>query len=86
MEIDRGAGGLVQRPDAADVVKMAVGQQDIPEGQAQIFKRLRHLAPAVSGIDDGAGSGLLIRHNVTVGLQRPQGQNRNLHQIASVSA
>ena len=79
VHVNRGTGGGLQGLDAAHVVKVAVGQENGLDREAQIGKGLSHPLALVAGVDDGAYLGGLVGHHIAIGPQVTQGQNGNLH-------
>ena len=69
VDIDLGAGGLDDLGHCHHMIVMAMGQQDHLHLIAQLLHGLQNLFGLLTGIDEGAGAGLLVTQNIAVGLQ-----------------
>ena len=66
-QIDPAAQLRVQRRDAADMVKMAVGQQDGLGLQLQLLQLLRDDLRRIAGVYDDAVARRLVIDDITIG-------------------
>ena len=61
---------LQQGPHGGGVVKVPVGQQDIPQGAAALLHQLLYPGGIVAGIDQGADLRVLVAQQIAVGHDR----------------
>ena len=66
-QIDPAVQLCVQRRDAADMVKMAVGQQDGLGLQLQLLQLLQDDLRRIAGVDDDAVARRLVIDDITIG-------------------
>ena len=71
--------GRAEGCQAAHVVVVAVGEEDVGGGEPLAGEPLSHGVAVVTGIDDGAAAGLFVRKDVAIGLQLPKGEGEKLH-------
>ena len=68
VNINGSLGHRLQKPgDAAGVVIVAVGQQDLIHGAVQLFGGREDQLRLRTGIDHGAGMGIFVTENIAVG-------------------
>ena len=80
MDVDRQVGiGRAEGCQAAHVVVVAVGEEDVGGGEPLAGEPLSHGVAVIAGIDDGAAVGLFVRKDVAIGLQLPKGEGEKLH-------
>ena len=72
---------LQQRPHGGGVVKMSVGQQDIPQGAAALLHQLLYPCGIVAGVDEGADLGVLVTQQIAVGHDGAHLQRLNGHGV-----
>ena len=61
---------LQQGPHGGGVVKVPVGQQDVPQGAAALLHQLLYLGGIVAGVDQGTDLRVLVAQQVAVGHDR----------------
>ena len=78
--VDRRPGRLGHRGDGADVVEVAVGQQDRLELDPELVDRRKQARRLLAGIDDQALVGAVAAEDVAVLGDLADGQPADLHQ------
>jgi hypothetical protein len=71
VEQNGSARGLLQARCSADVVDVAVGDDDLLEGEAVFVEKGENLGDIVARVDDHGFAGGLVAENGAVALQRP---------------
>lgn len=77
------AGLLVHGVDGAGVVIVAVREQDGAAGEVVVLEVVENGVGLVAGVDDGALERGLVRDDVAVGHEVPDGQTFDEHGVAS---
>ena len=80
--VDGGAGRLGDRGHGADVIEVAVGEQDRLELDSQLLDRRQQPRRLLAGIDDQALVGALAAEDVAVLGDRADGEAADLHRLS----
>ena len=81
VEQDGRAGEALELEGAADVVDVAVGDENLLELEAKLVEAAMDAADLFAGIDDDGLAGLLVTENGAVALQRADGEGFENHAL-----